>query len=188
MPVESGAVMNVVAFLTAAEGKFVDWGNDVKRSFGVMEQPNLWTLFDHGPIPSFGRETPACWVMRPTLARPTKVQGLVWLSKTHMCCRACLATSVKQRSSRSPWGAYDHIRRPRDMKLVETSRACGEVYEFFGPETGDDVQKIDENLSRRYEWIWEEDITGRFTRALEIFEMLKTESATKADTSVAAAP
>ena len=36
-------------------------------------------------------------------------------------------------------GAYDHIRRPRDMKLVETSRACGEVYEFLGPETGDDV-------------------------------------------------
>lgn len=81
--------------------------------------------------------------------------------------------------------AYDRIRRPCDMKLVESSGACREVYEFLGPETGDDVQKIAENLSRRYDWIWEKDIAGEFMRALEIFELLKTESATIADTSVA---
>lgn len=88
----------------------------------------------------------------------------------------------------SAFKAYDHVRRPRDMKLVETSRACGDVYEFLGPETGDDVQKIDEDLSKRYDWIWEEDVAGEFTRALEIFEMLRSEGATEADTSVTAAP
>ena len=59
-------------------------------------------------------------------------------------------------------------------------------YEFLGPKTGNDVQKIGENLSRRHDWIREEDIAGEFTRALERFEMVKTESATRAATSVAA--
>lgn len=59
MPVELGAIMNVVAFHTAADRNwddsrwvlpmrkedmnhdFADWGNDVKDILGLMEQPDL---------------------------------------------------------------------------------------------------------------------------------------------------
>lgn len=43
----------------------------------------------------------------------------------------------------SAFEAYDHVCRPLDMKVVETSRACGDVYEFLGPETGNDEKPND---------------------------------------------
>lgn len=206
MPVELGTIMNVVAFHTAADGKwndrrwvlpmrredmnrdFADWGNDVKNILGLMEQPNLWALFDHGPIPKLWQGKVCLLGDAAHASTPHQGSGAAMALEDAYVLSSLLSHVRGVEELEIAFEAYDHIRRPRDMKLVETSRACGEVYEFLGPETGDDVQKISEYLSRRYDWIWEEDIAGEFTRALEIFETLKTESATKADISVAAVP
>ena len=206
MPVELGAIMNVVAFHTAADGKwddrewvlpmrkedmnrdFADWGDDVKNILGLMEQPNLWALFDHGPIPQLSQGKVCLLGDAAHGSTPHQGSGAGMALEDAYVLSSLLGHVRGAEELEIAFKAYDHIRRPRDMKLVETSRACGEVYEFLGPETGDDVQKIDENLTRRYEWIWEEDIAGEFTRALEMFEMLKAESATKADALVAAVP
>lgn len=69
--VELGEIMNVVAFQTKADGKwendkwvlpmrreemeqeFSGWSDTVKSILNLMEQPDLWALFDHGPIDSF---------------------------------------------------------------------------------------------------------------------------------------
>ena len=206
MPVELGAFMNVVAFHTAADGKwddrrwvlpmrkedmnrdFADWGNDVKSVLGLMEQPNLWALFDHGPIPQLWQGNVCLLGDAAHASTPHQGSGAGMALEDAYVLSSLLSHVRGAEELEIAFEAYDHIRRPRDMKLVETSRACGEVYEFLGPETGDDVQKINENLSRRYDWIWEEDIAGELTRALEIFETLKIETATRADTSVAALP
>ena len=204
MPVELGALMNVVAFHTAADGKwddhawvlpmrkedmdrdFVDWGNDIKDILGLMEQPDLWALFDHGPIPQLWQGNVCLLGDAAHASTPHQGSGAGMALEDAYVLSSLLGHVRGSEDIKIAFKAYDHIRRPRDMKLVETSRACGEVYEFLGPETGDDVQKIGENLSRRYEWIWEEDIAGELTRALEIFEILKTESATNEHASVAA--
>ena len=203
MPVELGAIMNVVAFHTAADGKwddrrwvlpmrkedmkrdFADWGNEVKNILVLMEQPNLWALFDHDPIPQLWQGKVCLLGDAAHASTPHQGSGAGMALEDAYVLSSLLSYVRGAEELEIAFEAYDHIRRQRDMKLVETSRACGEVYEFLGPETGDDVEKIGENLSRRYDWIWEEDIAGEFTRALEIFEMLKTESAAK---SVAAVP
>ena len=202
MPVELGAIMNVVAFHTAADGKwddsrwvlpmrkedmnrdFADWGNDVKNILGLMEQPDLWALFAHGPIPHLWQGNICLLGDAAHASTPHQGSGAGMALEDAYVLSSLLSHVRGAEELEFAFEAYDRIRRPRDMKLVESSGACGEVYEFLGPETGDDVQKIAENLSRRYDWIWEEDIAGEFIRALEIFEMLKTESATKADTSI----
>ena len=204
MPVELGAIMNVVAFHTAADGKwddhkwvlpmrkedmnrdFADWGKDVKNILGLMEQPDLWALFDHAPIPQLWQGNVCLLGDAAHASTPHQGSGAGMALEDAYVLSSLLSHVRGAEELEIAFEAYDHIRRPRDMNLVETSRACGEVYEFLGPETGDDVQKIGENLSRRYEWIWEEDIARELTRALEIFEMLKTERAAKADASVAA--
>lgn len=198
MPVELGATMNVVAFHTAVDGKwddrrwvlpmrkedmkcdFADWGNNVKNILGLMEQPNLWALFDHGPIPQLWQGNVCLLGDAAHASTPHQGSGAGMALEDAYVLSSLLGHVGGAEELEIAFEAYDHIRRPRDMKLVETSRACGEVYEFHGLETGDDVEKIDENLSRRYDWIWEEDIAGEFTHALEVFEMLRSERAAKA--------
>ena len=206
MPVELGAIMNVVAFHTAADGKwddhrwvlpmrkedmnrdFADWGNDVRNILGLMEQPNLWALFDHGPIPRLWQGHVCLLGDAAHATTPHQGSGAGMALEDAYVLSSLLSHVRVAEELEIAFETYDYVRRPRNMKLVETSRACGEVYEFLGPETGDDVHKINENLSRRYDWIWEEDVAAELTRAVEIFEKLRSEGATKADTSVAAVP
>ena len=206
MPVDLGTTMNVVAFHTAADGKwdnhrwvlpmqkedidrdFGDWGNDVKNILGLMEQPDRWALFDHGPIPQFWKGHVCLLGDAAHASTPHQGAGGGMALEDAYVLSSLLGHVRTVEELELAFEAYDHVRRPRAMKLVETSRACGDVYEFLGPETGDDAQKIDENLSRRWDWIWEEDVAGEFTHALKIFERLRSEGASKAKTSVAAVP
>ena len=206
MPVELGATMNVVAFHTAANDKWDDqrwvlpmrkedlardfaaWGNDVTDILGLMEQPDLWALFDHGPIPQLWQGHVCLLGDAAHASTPHQGSGAGMAVEDAYVLASLLGHVRVIEELEMAFEAYDHVRHPRDMKLVETSRECGEVYEFLGPETGDDVQKIDENLRERYDWIWDEDLAGEFTRALEIFEMLRSEGATKVDESVATMP
>ena len=206
MPVELGAVMNVVAFHSAEDGKwdddrwvlpmrkedmnrdFADWGTHVKNILSLMEQPDLWALFDHGPIPRLWQGHVCLLGDAAHASTPHQGSGAGMALEDAYVLSTLLGHVRVAGELEIAFEAYDHVRRPRDMKLVETSRACGEVYEFLGPETGDDVQKIDENLSRRYDWIWEEDVAGGFMCALEMFDMLRSEGARKIDTSVAGIP
>lgn len=201
MPVELGATMNVVAFHTAADGTwddqrwvlpmrqedmkrdFADWGPDVRNILGLMEQPDLWALFDHGPIPHLWRGHVCLLGDAAHASTPHQGSGAGMALEDAYVLLSLLGRVRAAEELEMAFEAYDHVRRPRDMKLVETSRACGEVYEFLGPDTGDDVRKIDENLSRRYDWIWEEDVAGECTRAMEMFETLRKEGVGNVDTS-----
>ena len=67
------------------------------------------------------------------------------------------------------FAAYDHVRRPRDLKLVTTSREAGELYEFQGEGIEDDVKKMDEKLKVMYDWIWGENLEDEYTEVMKIF-------------------
>lgn len=201
MPVELGAVMNVVAFHTAADHTwedqkwvlpmrqeemdrdFADWGPDVRSILGLMEQPDIWALFDYGPIPHLWQGHVCLLGDAAHASTPHQGSGAGMALEDGYVLLSLLGRVRAAGELEMAFEVYDHVRRPRDMKLVETSRTCGEVYDFLGPETGDDVRKIDDNLSRRYDWIWEEDVAGEGTRAMELFEILRSESVRKVDTS-----
>ena len=206
MPVELGTIMNVVAFRTAADGRwdndrwvlpmqkedvdrdFGDWGTDVRNILGLMEQPDRWGLFDHSPIPRLWKGHVCLLGDAAHASTPHQGSGAGMALEDAYVLSSLLGHVRMVEELELALEAYDHVRRPRAMELVKTSRECGDVYEFLGPETGDDVRKIDENLSTRYDWIWEEDVAGEFTRALEKLDMLRSEGATKVETSVAAEP
>jgi len=76
--------------------------------------------------------------------------------------------------------AYDRIRRPRSLKLVETSREAAMVYEFESEE-GDDLDKIERNMQERMKWIWHVDLKAELAKAEEVYSKEKhTTSSEKA--------
>jgi salicylate hydroxylase len=68
--------------------------------------------------------------------------------------------------------AYDEIRRPRAQKQVNTSQACGEIYNLMDPVAGDDIVKSVENLNNRFAWIWQHDLAADIGMVERRFEEL----------------
>lgn len=64
----------------------------------------------------------------------------------------------------SAFHAYDVVRRPRSQRVVSTSRAAGELYNFQSLE-GSNVEAVRNNLLGRYGWIWEHDMLDQLDQA-----------------------
>lgn len=56
--------------------------------------------------------------------------------------------------------AYDSVRRPRTQRFVATSREHAHLVALELEGYEDNFEKIGENLSRRMDWIWNEDLPG----------------------------
>ena len=68
--------------------------------------------------------------------------------------------------------AYDVVRRPRAQKVVRTSLECGRVYALMSNDTGNDREKIVDNLTKRWEWIWTHNLSEDIGKAEETFRKL----------------
>jgi salicylate hydroxylase len=70
--------------------------------------------------------------------------------------------------------AYDEIRRPRAQKQVQTSDACGELYNLVDPVEGRDidVEEAVAKLNARFGWIWKHDLAADVRAVERRFEEL----------------
>lgn len=66
--------------------------------------------------------------------------------------------------------AFDTVRRPRTQRVVSTSRAAGQLYDFELPGVEHDVEKIALELGSRYDWIWNVDLDEHLTQAVEFMD------------------
>ncbi|MCJ1392729.1 hypothetical protein MMC18_005600 [Xylographa bjoerkii] len=199
MQVERGEIMNVVAFRTKADGKwddsrwvlpmrkddmnrdFAEWGEDVKKILTLIEKPDLWALFDHDPIPQLWQGRVCLLGDAGHASTPHQGSGAGMALEDAYVLSSLLGQVCSAKELEAAFEAYSHVRHPRVMKLVETSRAGGEVYQFLGPDTNDDVRKIGDNLRARYNWIWDENPADELTSATEIFQRLRSKDVNETD-------
>ena len=191
MQVERGTTMNVVAFRTKLDGKwenpqwvlptrkedinddFAGWSDDVKKILNLMERPDVWALFDHPPIPQLWESRICLLGDAAHASTPHQGSGAGMALEDAYILSELLGHVRSVDELETAFKAYSCVRHPRGMKLVETSRACGEVYEFLGSDTGNDVGKIDRDLRTRYDWIWDVDVADQFTDAIDILQTMR---------------
>ena len=192
--VERGSLMNVVAFQTKSDGKwedeqwvlpvkreammaeFEEWSPTVKSVLNLLEKPETWALFEHPPIDAFykGRVCVMGDAAHATTPHQGSGAGMALEDAyilSNMIGKMCHADDYE-----AAFSAYNKVRHARGMDLVTTSHAAGEVCEFQGATTGDDVQKIHQNLSSRYDWIWEEDLEGELRQATRLIEQSRSQA------------
>ncbi len=59
---------------------------------------------------------------------------------------------------RKAFALYDALRRPRTQELIRKARLSGRTYAFLDPSVGDDLEKMHAEFSKRYNWVWDEDM------------------------------
>ena len=68
------------------------------------------------------------------------------------------------------FATYDAVRRPRSQRLVTTSRDAGTLYQFQKEGIWDEVEKLSENVDRRYRWIWDFNVKEHCDDALKVLK------------------
>lgn len=145
---------------------YAEWTPNVQSIMANMKNPDIWALFNHEPARTFFQTRPRICLVGDAAHATTPHQG----SGAGMCVEDCyvlgelLADVSSADGLEDAFRAYDHVRRPRSLKLVETSREAGELWELHGA-AGDDLDAFERNAVQRMSWIWDHDMTADLERA-----------------------
>ncbi|TVY43531.1 6-methylsalicylic acid decarboxylase, partial [Lachnellula occidentalis] len=181
-PIEKGKTMNVVAFRnkdgdwederwvlpTKKEdmiNDFAGWGESVQRIISLMENPDVWALFDHPPAPTYYKGRFAILGDAAHASTPHQGAGAGQAIEdayiiTHLLGRVNCVDDIED-----AFRAYDAVRRPRSQKVVVTSRDAASLYEFEDETVGTDLDLLKKNLETRMNWIWDEDLVQQLKTA-----------------------
>ncbi len=187
-PIEHGECMNVVAFRTKSNGKwenerwvlpmdkegmendFANWGESVKKILSLMEKPDVWALFDFPPARTYYKGRTCLSGDAAHASTPHQGAGAGMALEDAFIMSSLLGAVQGEGEIEKAFDAFDWVRRPRTQKLVTTSRECGQMYECEGPGIGDDPHALRENLSTRFDWIWEKHLEDDLEDAMNILQ------------------
>jgi salicylate hydroxylase len=185
-PIAKGTIMNVVAFSsrhtwtdaqwvvqTSRDSMLADysnWSDTVQAIISEMQKPDTWALFNHLKARTYFQSKPRICLVGDAAHATTPHQG----SGAGMCIEDCyilgelLGDAVTTEDLVNVFRAYDVVRRPRSLKLVQTSKEAGMLYEFESPH-GDNLEAIVKEMDVRMDWIWDHDIVADLEAARQIF-------------------
>jgi salicylate hydroxylase len=148
---------------------YADWTDKVKSIIANVKNPDIWALYNHVPARTFYQTRPRICLLGDAAHASTPHQG----SGAGMCIEDCyvLGELLGEISGgdelEKAFRAYDAVRRPRTLKLVETSREAGMLWDLEGAD-GDDLDAFEKNALSRMSWIWDHKIEQDLERAREL--------------------
>ncbi|SDA02785.1 BZ3500_MvSof-1268-A1-R1_Chr11-1g03156 [Microbotryum saponariae] len=184
-PVRGGALINIVAFVKdPAHAKlgghtgpwwearpkaemledFASFNESSLELLKAIKDPSIWGIFELPLIPHavderivlVGDAAHATTPHQGSGAGQAIEDGLfVAHVLTHPLLSKSSTSSTRSTSLRTALSLYEAARHPRGRRVQSTSYEAGLLYDFLDPVAGDDIAKIEANLSERMKWIWE---------------------------------
>ena len=173
VPIEKGEVMNVVAFRTKQDGKwenerwvlpqdrksmeadYADFGDSARKIISMMENPDVWALFDYPPAHTYYHGRTCLSSDAAHASTPHQGAGAGMAIEDAYIMSSLLENIDDEKDIEATFKAFDYVRRPRRQKMVSTSREAGLVMDCEGVGIGEDKGKWKEDLRKRHKWIWE---------------------------------
>jgi salicylate hydroxylase len=179
-PVARGELMNLVAFVHAAEPwpaaswtvpgevadlarDFAGWEPTVQAVIEGLDHTTRWALYDREPLDSwsFGRVTLLGDAAHAML--PHQGQGAVQSIEDAVVLARCLAQA--EHDTVADWlEFYERVRRPRAEQVHEASRVTGEIYRLADAQ--EQERRVPSALATRGNWLWNYDADQAFEEAL----------------------
>ena len=183
-PVEKGTLLNPVACRSLEKWEYDEWvipsssealksdfvgcGPVMQKVISLMDKPSIWALFDHPECSTFYKRNFALIGDAAHASTPHQGAGCGQALEDALVTSSLLADEsvILPEHVEHAFAAYDAIRRPRALKVVQTSRENGEICMMRGKSTGEDLDKIKSNLNERFNWIWHEDLDQQVESAI----------------------
>lgn len=135
-----------------------------------------WAIHDHPVTPTYYNERICLLGDSAHATTPHQAAGAGQCTEDALILSTLLALVRSPDQLETAFAVYDGIRRPRAQKVVVTSREAGDIFSLKGLDIGEDLQKLVDNMNKRFLWIWEHDLLGDVRRAEDEFLLLTGQS------------
>lgn len=184
-PIRKGEEINIVAFksdrknTTLPEGTpwtrpttktemladFADWSESCRALLNLIEKPTIWALHEIEPLKTYQNSEhnviligDAAHAMLPHQGAGAG-QGLedalilsaLFKHLEHHSAQIC-TEDLAQLSH-----VYEQLRKERAIRVQNTSRESGEIYELYSP-LYPDFDSVGQHLAHRFDWLWQHDL------------------------------
>lgn len=191
-PIRQGEEINIVAFksdrtqTTLPEGTawtrtvakhemlhdFSDWSQSCQTLLNLIEQPTIWALHEIEPMPTYKNITNNVIVMGDAAHAMLPHQGAgagQGLEDALILANLFADPRLNQESIKCVSCIYQDIRLERAIKVQNTSRESGEIYELYSSQYLS-FTEIGAHLIHRFDWLWTHDLEDDIETALTALE------------------
>ena len=139
---------------------FSDWSESCQALLNLIETPTIWALHEVQPLETYSNKTnnvivigDAAHAMLPHQGAGAG-QGLEdALILAHLLSNSDLTVETIKAVS----GIYEQVRLERAVKVQNTSRESGEIYELYSPQFSD-FDAVGSHLTHRFDWLWQHSL------------------------------
>lgn len=154
--------------------EFSGWGPHVLKILSAIPKPDIWALFNHPPARTYHNGRICLLGDAAHASTPHQGAGAGMCLEDAYIMSNLMAEAKGIEDLEDVFRAYDTVRRPRTQRLVETSREAGTLYDF--ELEGDDLAKMERNLTSRMSWIWDEDLSAQLEMARKLMKTSGTQA------------
>ncbi|KAL9001642.1 MAG: hypothetical protein Q9188_005395 [Gyalolechia gomerana] len=177
-PIDGGKTLNIIAFDTVNDWTDENWIVPARyeellekyREWGKPAQRVLKSLWEAPPAPTFTKSRVAMMGDAAHAMVPYQGQGAGQAIEDASVLQELLGRVHHKGKIVKALSVYDQVRRPRAERVVATSREAGYLFTMQAEGVKDDVVKMRENIEKRMEWIWGQDIQAQNQAAVDLFE------------------
>lgn len=144
---------------------FEKWGQPIIDLLKAMRQPQKWGLFDSQAAKSYTKGLVCLLGDAAHASTPHQGAGAGMAFEDVCTLSHLLKGAQTSQDIRDSFHIFNLIRMPRTQRLIDSSRAAGQVYEFAHQGIMDNIKRVRENLLVRFEWIWSHDICRELEKA-----------------------
>lgn len=152
---------------------YATWIPRVRTLVSNLSNPDAWALFNDAPAHTFIHPSPLICLLGDAAHASTPHQGAgAGMAVEDVYVLGELLAGVFSEGScgrhelEKAFRAYEAVRRPRVLRLVETSREAGRLWDL--EVEGDNWAAFERNACARMAWLWDHDIRGDLERAREL--------------------
>jgi len=144
---------------------FKGWGDPIIQLLKGIEKPEKWALFDSRAAKTYAKGRVCLLGDAAHASTPHQGAGAAMSFEDACIMTHLLRGAHDSQDAAGAFQVFNKIRRHRTQRLVETSRAAGQVFAFAHEGIMDNIDSVRKNLMVRHLWIWNFDIRRQIREA-----------------------
>lgn len=147
-----------------------DRRSEILKAHKLLKAPDVWAIFHHPQTPSFHKGQICLLGDAAHATSPHYGQGACMAIEDAYILSNLLSKCCSRTDILKALDAYDAVRVPRTSKIVSGSFEHGRRLDLQDADTGDDLEKLAQELNTGSRWIWNTDLKAELAKAISRFQ------------------
>ncbi len=139
---------------------FSDWSESCKALLVLIDSPTIWALHEIQPLETYKNSTNNVILIGDAAHAMLPHQGAgagQGLEDALILAKLLENPELTHESIQFVSEIYQQIRLERAVKVQNTSRESGEIYELYSSKYSD-FESIGQHLTHRFDWLWQHSL------------------------------